>query len=120
MARGRTLPSAADPVNVTNVNGITVEDLKAVAEDAIRGALSRIAQGGAQDLESYAKAIASDLAGAAGRGEQEASQELLGQLKMLAETQRIRVQEEGWAMFDEAVSVAMSFLVLIARRGLMA
>lgn len=71
---------------------------------------------GSGDLADLAKTIALEAAAAAVAGDTEARDELKAQLRVLAEIQRIRLDEASWEIVEKIVGFGIS-AIAIALKG---
>ena len=69
--------------------------------------LVTLLEGAAVDVQKYAVEIAGSLAVRMASGEANVTKELIGQLKLVAEANRIRANEAGWNAFERILNVAM-------------
>lgn len=83
-------------------------DLADIIEEHAR----RLLEGATSDLRVYVLAISADMAKAAFSDDREAlMEELLAQLKAVAEINRLRATKEAWATFESVVQ-ALGRMVL--------
>lgn len=75
--------------------------------DLLRGQLNNVLAGTADDLNSFALGIASDMTRALAQGKTEMSAELRGQAKALLEINRIRVSNTTNALLDVVLGTTM-------------
>lgn len=91
-----------------------------IADDII-ASLQGIASGAADDIEAFGKGIARNLIEVAqmpDSPEKELLQkELIAQARLLAEQQRIRINNESWRVFDRVVQTAGNVLITVLRNA---
>lgn len=88
-----------------------------MSKETIRGAiipgltagLRDVLEGAAQDLQTYVAAISDDLAVVVERQDAKAlSDELVQQLRAVAELQRLRVTDAGWTAFRAVIRTVVA------------
>jgi len=85
-------------------------DWKSVEKDLVGivgSELASVLEGGAADMQKYAVEIAGSLAVRMAAGDANVTKELIGQLKLVAEANRIRANEAGWNAFERILNVAL-------------
>lgn len=94
------------------IRGTIVPGLTAGLRDVLKGA--------AEDLHAYVAAISDDLAMVVERQDAtELTEELLSQLRAVAELQRIRITDAGWATFQAVVRTVVSTAIAALTGGLL-
>lgn len=82
---------------------VFAEKLGGILAAELRGLLD----GAEADLREYALAIAESLARNLAAGRDSLTAELKGQLRLLAETHRIKANAAGWDFFEQFATIAM-------------
>lgn len=99
-----------------------------MSRETIRGAivpgltagLRGVLEGAAEDLQTYVAAISDDLAMVVERQDAEdLGEELLAQLRAVAELQRIRITDAGWATFQAVIRTVVSTAIAALTGGLL-
>lgn len=92
------------PVSNLQVNwGETATELASL----LRGELSEVLSGAAQDLNNFTLDIANDMTRALRQGKDSLTDELRGQVKLLLEINRLRVRNVASDVLDHVLNTAM-------------
>jgi hypothetical protein len=91
-----------------DLSKIDLNKLQGDVSGILQGALDGVVEGAKEDLKDYAAAIAKDMLQAQLAGNDEVKAQLLDQLKVLAEINRIRVEAHAWVVVEKVVKVLFS------------
>lgn len=89
----------------------TTKELTDAVSAVLKDQLSALANGAAADVRAYAQAIAGELISASADGRAEVTEELMDQLKLLAEKHRITLVNRGWATLSKVADVLLGMAV---------
>lgn len=90
-----------------DLNKLDLDRLKGDMTAALSDGLADLVEGTAEDLQAYSSAISQDLLLAGIAGDSDMQGQLLDQLKLLAELNRIRVENHAWVVVEKVVRVAL-------------
>lgn len=81
--------------------------------------LRDVIEGAAEDLQTYAAAIADDLALAASEGREDLTGELFAQARTVAEINRLRIQDHAWDAFRAVLRGVVAVTAAALSAGLL-
>ena len=89
-----------------DLSKLDLDRLKGDLTDALSDGLSDLVDGAKEDIKAFAKDISRDMLEAHLTGETEVKAQLMAQLKVLAEINRVRVENHAWIVVRKVVETA--------------
>lgn len=89
-----------------DLSRIDLDRLKADLTDALSDGLADLVDGAKQDIKDYASDISKNMLEAHLTGQGEIKEQLMNQLKVLAEINRVRVENHAWIVVRKVVETA--------------
>ena len=89
-----------------DLSKLDLDRLKSDLTDALSDGLADLVDGAKDDIKAYASDISKDMLEAHMTGQVEVKEQLMDQLKVLAEINRVRVENHTWVVVRKVVEVA--------------